>query len=392
MNSTIRSTAPSAREFRLPRISRFFFSVLMGLVLMLAAEAKAFLIFSPIVTTTAKANFTSFVYVDKTSAPEWVLFSGDIDVIAQVIAPRGNGKATSPSKADAGILVYADCIKGVGVTSGKQYTMLGILPVVKSVSLPGSLVIEPQFAVLLPKGVKPAKTLLVTVPVKTVLTFAANGKIQQFAAPPTGLVSWWQAEGTGRDSIGSNHGFLSQNETVGFAPGVFGEAFSFADQGFVQVPASPKLAPSTLTVSAWVRSDVAPAPLSYVVSKGAADCDAASYALYTSETGGLRFYVYNGLDVALSPESSEIWDGDWHHVAGTFDGQTVRLYVDGLEVGSGTPAPLTINYALPTHNDLLIGAYQGTCGFRFNGDVDGVQIYNRPLTPIELEGIFESGY
>ena len=27
----------------------------------------------------------------------------------------------------------------------------------------------------------------------------------------------------------------------------------------------------------------------------------------------------------------------WHHIAGTYDGKTVRLFVDGCEVGTGTP-------------------------------------------------------
>ena len=40
---------------------------------------------------------------------------------------------------------------------------------------------------------------------------------------------------------------------------------------------------------------------------------------------------------AAGPAS--VWDGKWHHVAGTFDGSTVRLYVDGVQVGTGTPAP-----------------------------------------------------
>jgi Concanavalin A-like lectin/glucanases superfamily len=29
--------------------------------------------------------------------------------------------------------------------------------------------------------------------------------------------------------------------------------------------------------------------------------------------------------------------GNWHHVFGAYDGATVRLCVDGVEVGSGTP-------------------------------------------------------
>ncbi|MCA1708687.1 MAG: LamG domain-containing protein, partial [Actinobacteria bacterium] len=48
-----------------------------------------------------------------------------------------------------------------------------------------------------------------------------------------------------------------------------------------------------------------------------------------------------------------IWDGHWHAVAGTYDGAAVRLYADGIEVGSGTPATATVDYSL-AQTDLTI--------------------------------------
>jgi hypothetical protein len=29
-----------------------------------------------------------------------------------------------------------------------------------------------------------------------------------------------------------------------------------------------------------------------------------------------------------------VWDGSWHHVAGTYEGSMVRLFVDGMEIGA----------------------------------------------------------
>ena len=39
---------------------------------------------------------------------------------------------------------------------------------------------------------------------------------------------------------------------------------------------------------------------------------------------------------------------------GTYDGVHVRLYVDGVEIGNGTPTNVGIRYGLPTHNYLVI--------------------------------------
>jgi hypothetical protein len=42
--------------------------------------------------------------------------------------------------------------------------------------------------------------------------------------PPSGLVSWWRAEGDALDVIGGNNGVLDH---TGFAPGLVGQAFAF---------------------------------------------------------------------------------------------------------------------------------------------------------------------
>ena len=61
-----------------------------------------------------------------------------------------------------------------------------------------------------------------------------------------------------------------------------------------------------------------------------------------------------------SPEApASVWDGKWHNAAGTCDGSTVRLFIDGKEVGTGTPASTSIPYNPPAGAG-LIGDYHGT--------------------------------
>ena len=59
-------------------------------------------------------------------------------------------------------------------------------------------------------------------------------------------------------------------------------------------------------------------------------CAAASYGLYTGPNGGLEFYVSSsrGTVYVRSPDAGAgVWDGGWHMVVGTYDGNTVRLFV-----------------------------------------------------------------
>jgi Concanavalin A-like lectin/glucanases superfamily len=92
----------------------------------------------------------------------------------------------------------------------------------------------------------------------------------------------------------------------------------------------------------------------------------------------------------LRPPPTQVWDGNWHLVAGTYDGAMVRIFVDGAEVGTGTPATQPINYALPDHQRFYIGGYRGGCSLGFTGSIDEVRVFNRALTPAEINDIYPS--
>src|SRR2546425_705792 len=65
-----------------------------------------------------------------------------------------------------------------------------------------------------------------------------------------------------------------------------------------------------------------------------------------TNNGNIRFYIYDGTNriEAPAPPPAIPWDGNWHMAAGTYDGSTVRLYLDGVEIGAGTAATNNIDY------------------------------------------------
>jgi len=212
-----------------------------------------------------------------------------------------------------------------------------------------------------------------------------------------GTVAWYKGEGNANDALGNNNGTIHGGVT--FVPGEVGQAFNFdGTSGTVQVANAGAFEPAYgVTLEAWVKSTSAQVqPFQYILAKGADSTFAASYALYTGLGGGLDFYVYDGshtlAGIVHAPAvGAAIWDGNWHHVAGTYDGAAVRLYVDGAQIGSGTPATFRIGYNLSTSNDLFIGGYKGPATFLFNGSVDEPAIYNRTLTAAEISQIFKAG-
>jgi Concanavalin A-like lectin/glucanases superfamily len=163
-------------------------------------------------------------------------------------------------------------------------------------------------------------------------------------------------------------------------PGLSGGALRFDGDSFVRLPTADELKPPTMTLEAVVRGATSPGPFRYVVSHGAQGCFAGSYGMYTGQTGGVAFYVFDGEHYYVTPAAGAgaVWDGGWHHVAGVYDGGRLRLFLDGHPVGQAFPVPSTIAYTLAS-DDHYLGTYQGTCALPLTGDVDLVRMWRGPL-------------
>jgi len=211
-------------------------------------------------------------------------------------------------------------------------------------------------------------------------------------------VGWWKADGTTADEVSGNSGTLLGGAT--YTEGKSGQAFDFDGiNDTVRIPNSPIFEPTTLTIETWVKSSSSPGSYRYIVAKGTNDTFASSYALYTGVAGGLSFYIYDGASqIVFSPDAGVgVWDGNWHHIAGTYDGSQVRLFVDGAEVGSGTPTSIAIGYSLPDGNDLYFGSSNNQVGVSplfptyFRGSIDEPAVYSRALTATEIATIADIG-
>ena len=115
----------------------------------------------------------------------------------------------------------------------------------------------------------------------------------------------------------------------------------------------------------------------YLVSRGGRGCVAGSYGLYTGADGGIALYVFDGLNYVVSATArpADVWNGSWHHVAGTFDGRALRLFLDGRPVGDPMSAPLRIDYGT-TSPHASFGQYVGECNLSFRGDLDLVRLWS----------------
>jgi Concanavalin A-like lectin/glucanases superfamily len=156
-----------------------------------------------------------------------------------------------------------------------------------------------------------------------------------------------------------------------------GSALAFAGSQYVAIPDTATLEAAHVAVDAWVRRSGSPGQWRYVLSKGALSCDRSAYGLYSGWSGGMAFYVSSTTHYVISPEvpASLVWDGNWHHVIGSYDGSRVRLSFDGSQVGGGTPTSLDIAYGVGSKG-VYVGTYRGSCDLGFLGAIDDVSIWS----------------
>ena len=205
----------------------------------------------------------------------------------------------------------------------------------------------------------------------------------------TGLVAAYNFnEGSGsavtdRSGTGNNG---TVNGATWTAAGKNGGALSFDGlNDRVDVPDAASLDLTTgMTLSAWIRPASASTEWRTVIMKERPSN--LAYALYGSgDRGAPEAWVTRTPPEVGVPASSAVPPATWHHLAATYDRANLRIYLDGVQVG--TPA-LTGSIGVSA-NPLRIGG-NAIWGENFAGLIDDVRVFNRALTPAELTTIMNT--
>ncbi|MBC8470859.1 MAG: hypothetical protein H8D56_15410 [Planctomycetes bacterium] len=198
------------------------------------------------------------------------------------------------------------------------------------------------------------------------------------------LVGWWTFdEGTGNiaaDSSGNGNDGTLNGPLEWTTEGKIGGAMAFTGPyNFVLVEDAPSLnMTQEITIAAWINPSWTGNNRILQKSSGGGD---NQYRLI--KEGG------NNIRVHLPPASNfEITgnippQGEWTHLAATYDHSMIRVYYDGVVVGE---TAFSGNLAV-SNGQLFIGNKwaQAPAGDEFNGIMDDVRIYNRALTQSEIK-------
>jgi len=135
-----------------------------------------------------------------------------------------------------------------------------------------------------------------------------------------------------------------------------------------------------ITLEAWVFVEKEGAWTGIVSNLFYTGSSLSGYGLCLDDQSSASFCL---LPHDLNSEADSLKPFWWHHVAGTYDGKKLRIYINGVEKASKNASNFTIKYT--PENDLLIGAYRDDNELSsLKGRVVEVRLWNRDRTPEEI--------
>jgi hypothetical protein len=231
------------------------------------------------------------------------------------------------------------------------------------------------------------------------LVISATAAIAQIPSyvPTNGLVGWWPFNGNANDESGNgNHGTVNGATLTEDRNGAVNSAYNFSGtQDIAATVAGLPAGNASRTLVSWFKTSGGPNPanvntsiLGYpnilmIVGYGTSTQGHVIYPqMVYAPNGKLRFESGSGMNLLYS--SSVVNDNTWHNAVTTYDNTTgtVNMYLDGVLTASGTGVNLS------TPSTIIKFGNSPWANTFFIGQIDDIAIYNRALTPQEIQNLY----
>jgi hypothetical protein len=211
--------------------------------------------------------------------------------------------------------------------------------------------------------------------------------------PSNGLVGYWPFNGNANDQTPSGYNGTVNGATL--TTDRFGNnnsAYNFDGiNDYILVNNNASLSPIVYSISAWVKPNGyyinGQDDANYIVGKGS-DFNDGHYSLhYKSISRKARASIGIGSSGLYVDSNADINLNNWVHLISTWDGNTLRIYVNGvLENSIYSPN----NVQGVNSENLYFGtmAANSTWPYWLNGKIDDIAIYNRALTQQEITNMY----
>jgi hypothetical protein len=207
------------------------------------------------------------------------------------------------------------------------------------------------------------------------------------------LVAWWSFDDATLSSAPdkSVHSLNTVNKGTVPVEGKYGRALQFDGKSVLQVDYQPILDEfqNGITVMAWIKKDTA-SHWNTIVSReiGSGWSEYMGLAIYKNQA--LFSIDQDGTKYMNITDAGIIQPDVWYHLAGTFDNNALKIYVNGKLIKSAISKghimfsdknPLLIGGNSNNQNQSLVDCFKGT--------IDEVRIYKRALTLDEINKLIK---
>ena len=142
-----------------------------------------------------------------------------------------------------------------------------------------------------------------------------------------------------------------------------------------------------LSIAFWCHADDFEIPDARFVSKASGTAEQSHYWMVsTINQTGLRFRLRtDGQTTTVQTAAGQLQAGRWYHVAAVYDGATMRIFLDGAQVANTSKTGIV---DVSGGVDVGFGNQPAGAGdLPFDGMIDDVRIYRRPLSAADISAL-----
>ncbi|MBM3418517.1 MAG: T9SS type A sorting domain-containing protein [Bacteroidetes bacterium] len=253
------------------------------------------------------------------------------------------------------------------------------------------------------------KNLLMTVIAIFGLATITMAQVPSYV-PTNGLVGWWPFNGNANDESGNNlHGNVIGATLTTDRLGNSSSAFNFnvtnwswgAGGDEIYIPFNSIMNVSNITVSAWFRrnTDGTSNQGMTVLNRfqyGYSNPNGQTWGMTLDQNSSLLMKTWilqaapNNSQTSIENVGPFIELNSWQNVIFTFDGLSLKQYVDGILVDTDVLAGFTLN--TNGNSGISIGVSDQANGHwsPFGGQIDDIGIWNRALTQKEITDLYNA--
>ena len=201
--------------------------------------------------------------------------------------------------------------------------------------------------------------------------------------PTDGLVGYWPFSGNANDESGNGNNGTNNGATL--TTDRFGNtnsSYNFnGTNNYISLPIGFTTGSASKSFSVWFY--LANGTYNFVLD-GGTSVNGSSFGLFWNTNPTINKLTFHGDGATYDYEFADINFNQWYHTVITYDGTTVKSYLNGVYIGSKI---VTLNTS--TTSNIKVGSRNNTSAY-FLGKIDDIGVWNRALTEQEITNLYNA--